>query len=305
MAATAAVMTRYVAAVLLFIPASMILIQFIKRFNLKYFLLTFLSVLLLTVPHFLIRKTDPAAFLHHPWLESWSLKNFFRTSFDTPDGHAGYTFPNIIYSFFNWIHPGYIFAGAFLVLLFRKKNIVSPGGRIFFAPVLLYSLFLAGIPLQNLRFLQLSFPVILILFFPLAIESSNYFGARIKKAALISFVVVIQLILFVRAFIPFYRYNHMEKEMAKEIKKYPVNTIYIFEMEGALKSYHVKNKIVGLWNQKLDSVESHSLLLFNPQKFESQWRGTNVMLNYEMIGQQKKIRLLKTFDHGWQLSELE
>ncbi len=303
--ATAAAMTRYVSSVLIFLPAIVIGIRFLKQFSIKYFCLAILSVLVLTAPHFLIRQTNPAAFLHHDWLQNWSLQNFFRVSFDTLDGHAEYSFPNILYAFLNWIHPGYIFTGVFFIFFFRKKIVQSLIQKILLGSVFLYSFFIAGIPLQNLRFEQLSFPLVLILFFPSAIAGLGFISTRMKKERWIVSIAIIQLLLFVRAFIPFYNYNHLERQVAEEVKKYPGSKVYTFEMESALQSYDVKNKIVGLWNQKLDSVESHSLLLFNEKKFESQWKGTNVMLNYEMMRQNKKIKLLKSFDNGWHLNELE
>jgi hypothetical protein len=213
--------------------------------------------------------------------------------------------PNIIHVFSNWLYPGFIFTGAFFSwLLLRSKFRMNVPG-ILTASVFLYALFMAGIPIQSMRFQLLSFPLILVLFFPAAQEMAIRFPVVKEKAWPWFLVALVQLMLFTRAFMPFHEYNRLEKAMADEVKKYPAKTIYTFETESALQSYGVTNKIVGLWNQKLDTIQVHSLLLFNEKKFESQWKGKNVMINYETIIQRKRVTPIKKFADGWQLSELE
>jgi hypothetical protein len=202
------------------------------------------------------------------------------------------------------VHPAFIFIGAIVLILGRKDQFKRFTIKILLASALLYSFFLAGIPHQNLRFLVLSFPLVLVFLFPSVKALFEKISLKSKSWILIA-ISAVQLILFVRAFIPFYHYNLIEKEIASEIKKYyEAPAIYTFEMDGALNSYGVKNKIVGLWNEGIDSIPSHSLLLFNESKFSKQWSGMNVMKNVSHI-QEKKIIPLKSFQDGWQLSEIE
>src|SRR5205823_4737572 len=98
----------------------------------------------------------------------------------------------------------------------------------------------------------ISFPLILVIFFPGAIRLLERIPVKSRPWFLVC-IAVIQIILFTRAFRPFYKYNMLEKEIAAEVRKYPAApAVYTFEMDGALNSYNVKNKIVGLWNEHID-----------------------------------------------------
>jgi hypothetical protein len=282
------------------------MLRFLKYFNLKYFVFSVIVFIALITPHLLIRHSNSIEFLQHSWIENWSVKNFFRSSFNTVDGYADYALPNVVYSLFNWFHPAFIFIGALTLPFIRKVYFQTTLMKIILASILLYAFFLAGIPFQNLRFLLLSFPLVLIILFPPAINLFNRMGYRVRSWV-ISGILVLQLTLFIRVFIPFYNYNYLEKSIATEIKRThsPESTIYTFEMEGALNSYGVRNRIVGIWNSIQDSIEVPSLLLFNVNKFSKQWAGTNVMKNYERIRQEKNVNHLKSFEDGWELSQIE
>ncbi len=304
--ATAAVMTRYSAVVVLIIPSFILCFLFLKRFSIKYFLLTFFCCGLLMLPHFLVRSSDPFVFMKQGHLNGWSPEIFFLRSFFTSEGHATYSLPNILYGFYNWFHPGYCFCGLIVFLFFQKKYFRSKIVWTLSGSILMYAFFIDGFPYQNLRFLLLTFPLIIVVFFPAALSvwkfSSERFGSR---TIFVSAFAGIQIILFVRAFSPFYSYNVFEKNVASEIKKLPDSNVYTFGLEGALQSYGVQNKMIGLGDERIDSVQNSSLLLFNEKLLKDQWQGTNVMNNYQSIIRNKKIKRIKLFENGWELSEIE
>jgi hypothetical protein len=303
---TAAVMTRYAALVVLVVPSLAFCFLFLKHFNLKYFLLAFIAILFLMIPHFLIRSSDPFMFMKQGQLNGWSIRNFFLSTFFTSEGHATYPLPNALYGFYNWFHPGYCFYGIIAIFFFRKKNFQAGIVRILLASILAYSFFIVGIPYQNLRFMVVTFPLVSIIFFPAVMSLWEFISSRFASQTIVILMyVLIQAALFTRAFLPFYRYNVFEKKAAEEINKLPGFAVYTFGMEGALHSYDVRNKIIGLGSGKSDTVISTALLLFNAKQLSEQWAGTLVMSNYEAIIQNKKIKRIKLFNNGWELSEIE
>jgi hypothetical protein len=296
--------TRYGSFVILFIPSAIILSRFLRNFNLPVLIGTLVVSLVIIIPHLAIRHGAPLAFLNNSWIEHWSIMNFFRSTFITQDGFAEYSVPNIIYSFFNWLHPAFLITGLLFLgfakhIEFRRNTI-----RILCGSVFVYAIFIAGIPYQNLRFLILSFPLVLIILFPAAIKFYQRYSFA-KKKWVVGVLCLIQILLFVRVFIPFNNLNKLEKQIAGAVHDCPnVWPIYTFEMEGALRSYNVKNEINGLWDKKIDSIQAPLLLIFNEAKFSKQWAGTNVLSNYETIKKRKNI-VLKKFSYGWQLSKVE
>jgi hypothetical protein len=301
---TAAIATRYASFILLAIPAVIILSRFVKKFSLPVLLLTIVVSAIIIAPHLLIRQSNPTAFLHNSWLENWSMKNLFLATFDTQDGHAKYLFPNFIYAFFNWFHPGFLFAGILLFVFVKKVGYRRNTIRIIIGSVFLYAIFIAGIPYQNLRFLILPFPLVLIILFPVALDILRKFSTK-QNQWIIGFVSIMQLVIFIRVFIPFYQLNKLEKAIVYELRDNKENgPVYTFEMEGALHSYGVRNEIYGLWDKECDSIKTPALLLFNEDKFSKQWVGTKVMANYEEI-KKRKLTDLRDFGYGWKLSKIE
>jgi len=297
------VMTRYAAVAVLLIPSASICFYFFRHFNLKYFLLTFFCIVLFIIPH-LVTRDDMVNITVYGHLEGWSVMNFFHHSFFTTDGSASYAVPNLVYGFFGWFHPGFCFFGIVMFVFFRLKYFKNEILFILFSSVLLYSFFLAGFPYQNLRFLLISFPVIVILFAPLAFSSFSFIPEKLRTVSLVM-LTIIQSALFTRAFRPFYDYNRFEKEIAGEVRKFPDPVVYTFGLEGALEAYGVPNRIIGLNSNKLDSVSAGSMVLFNEKQLSRQWQGTNMMINYQVITAGKKMHVLKSYDNGWKLSEAE
>ncbi len=311
--ATAAICTRYVALVVIVIPAIFVMYYFAKRFNFKVYMLAGVGIVLVLMPYILIHKDTPLDFLHHELLQGWSFKNIFMSNFDTADGHASHTFPNIAYCLFNLVHPAFCFAGI-LFLIVGIKSIRNKSDSsvqwIFVASLLLYALFLAGIPFQNLRFLILSFPFVLILFFP-AFSKIYHFLKKAKPMLIIPILIlclVIQSGLFARVFIPFYHDNKTEKKISNEVIKQAPATLYTFSIDAAVRYYGFKGKIVNMWEVKLDTLPitiEKAQVLFNQKQFKDVWMNKNPMLNWEYL--KTKYQLIKVEDlpDDWELYSIK
>jgi len=307
--ATAAISTRYAAFVVMLIPAICAVYYFFKRFSLRFFLLAAMVTVLILLPYILVIKDYPIDFLQQGWLQNWSLTNLLRSSVEAQNGNEVYLFPNIIYCFFNLGHPAYCFTGILFLSgttkVFIQKRISSVQW-IIIASLSLYAFFLAGIPFQNLRFLILSFPFAIILFFPGFIEISA-FVKKIKPFFLTSFFLLsllIQSFLFARVFIPFERDNKIEKQISGELLKYDSATLYTFSIDAALRYYGFKGKIIDLWEVKVDTLpppQKYALILFNEKQFSRVWKDKNPMLNWEYLKAKYPFSKVEDLPDNWEL----
>lgn len=310
--ATAAIATRYAAFIVLFIPAVYTTYYFLQKFNLKSLLVAVLTAILILMPYVLIHKNSSADFLNI-WVQGWSYKNFFHSDFHTEDGHQTYTFPNIFFCFFNLVHPAYCFAGILLMAASIKsflKNSISGVPWIFMVSPVVYAFFLAGFPFQDLRHLILSFPFVLILFFP-GHTALYSFLKKIKPGIINPFLllcIAIQLTFFVRVFIPFYHYNKIEKQISNEVIKHDSATLYTFSIDAAIRHYGFKGRIINLWEVKLDTmrpVYELALVLFNEKQFSEVWKNKNPMLNWEYLKANYHLTKLSDLPDDWELYSIK
>ncbi|MCB9737946.1 MAG: hypothetical protein H6747_01685 [Deltaproteobacteria bacterium] len=111
--------------------------------------------------------------LEHAWLRNWRPWHAVMRSFDTPDGHADYAFPQGIYALFPVLHPGYLAPPLLLFLLRGVRRgwcgtdgcAVGPFATLFWAQWLgVAALLFAGMPYQNFRFGLCALPAAAALF---------------------------------------------------------------------------------------------------------------------------------------------
>ena len=306
--AASAVATRYAAFVVIIIPAVYIAYYFFKKFSLKSFLLAGSAVSFILLPYIIIHKSSSTDFFDL-WLQGWSYKNLIHSDFYTADGHQVYTFPNGIFCLFNLFHPAYCFAGVLFLAASLKtflKNGASTVQWIFIMSLLLYAFFLAGLPFQDLRHLILSFTSVVILFFPgfklIYNLLTNTKPGIVKPLLLVC--LVIQLALFFRVFIPFYKYNKMEKQISEEVLKYNNSTLYTFSIDAAVLHYGYQGKIINMWEVKVDTfpaIHEDALLLFNEKQFSEIWKNRNPMINWYYLKAKYKLTKLSDLPDNWEL----
>lgn len=94
--------------------------------------------------------------MFHQWLVGWRPRNFWRSSFQTPDGLQTFERPVWFFNLLPGIHPAYLFTLLGLAIPFGVRRTWREGNR--GALILLggwFALtyaFLAGIPYENFRF---------------------------------------------------------------------------------------------------------------------------------------------------------
>jgi len=171
--------------------------------------------------------------------------------------------------------------------------------------IAIYLLFLMGTPNQNIRLLTLVFPLVLLLYaVPFQFIMEKYFTSVAKRNALYVSVVVVQLTLFFFAFRGISILNKNERIVAEKCLKYSTDkTIYTFSIDGALKIYGVKNKIINLWDTKVSLVVPNSLILVNEKELERQWQGKLPMINWVYIRSNYKLTRIDLRAGDWVLYE--
>ncbi len=300
-----AIMTRYATFVVL-LPLGLytLYIYISRKEHFKHLPFFILIGALLLFPHYLIRYENTTEFLQHDWLKSWSITNFYKRSFTTPDGTNSNFLPNIIYAFSSLFHPRYLFSGI-LFFPFLFKNFLKERAVILLIISFLgYSLFLSGIPFQNSRFLALSFPLLLIILYPsFQLLVDKFLSLKICiVAGIITFIL--QLLLCYLALKPAQERNHLEKEIAQELMPYQNVVLYSFDIDVALQGRGLHFEYQNLWQQEYTTVHENSLLLFNPQKFSQQWNGKNPMKNWNFISTNYHLQVLEELPEGWKLYKI-
>lgn len=304
--AVMAIMTRY-ASTVVFIPILFSVgITVIKnKYLLKHVIPIFAVMIILTTPHLYIRNGSIVSFLNHDWLSGWSFSNFFKSSFETVDGISSFRFKNIIYAFSNLFHPKFLVIGFILFLVGIVKRRMLYLNKTLFSSYLLYSLFLAGIPYQNNRFLILNFGITLVLAYPTFEFLFTFFSQKKVRNSLLIILLLIQSSLCYATFQPFFNRNQLEREISKAIASYQQNTLYSFDMDIALKGRKLHFNYKNLLSSKYEKYNSKDLLLFNVEKFENQWKGKNVMLNWHYINENFTLEVLEELPEGWKLYQIK
>jgi hypothetical protein len=292
--------------VILFLPVIHTSILFLKNFKIKEACFALGIIALVFSPNLLFHANDLVSLANHRYLSEWSFHNFFRNEFSNADGNLSYFFPNIIFVTSNMIYPGFIFPGVLFLIYFRSMNKRSVFKNTMVAMILLYAVFIAGIPFQNQRFMLLTFTVVLVLF------SASYFrlSDKIKKwgkpifLIIIGLTVAIQLTLCYKALKPFYENSRDIRYVSDKMRNYPGKTIYTFNIDMVLKSYHLNNVLINLWSNRINCFIPGSLVLINKKNILEHWQGMNPMINWESLNQKHSVRLIESMPGGWELYEI-
>jgi hypothetical protein len=292
------VMSRYAAAILILPMGIYGLIAFFRQQQKWYFFLVAgVAALIPLVPHLLIRADNPGGFIFQDLLTLWSPQHFFQRNFSTPDGITHYSLPNLGYSLAGLFFPRYFALGIVIVLLGFRKLIFPGPSRVIGLGVLLYLIFLAGIPFQNNRFLLLAFPFFIILLYP-AIQYC--FGLVEKRMQWGLFVLVVmgQILLFTVSFKKVWSRAQLEREIYAYLSQHP-SAIYTLDMDISLKGRGYTAPLHNMLENYYDKVDTNALVLFNPAIFTQQWKGKNPVLNWEHFNKDHHLTEIKTFKQGW------
>ncbi|MBL7892937.1 MAG: hypothetical protein JNL63_09930, partial [Bacteroidia bacterium] len=281
-----AVLTHYSSFIILTIPLIVLTVDHYKKSTFTAFTI---SIALISVALIVIILVQPEIFLnafYHPLLQKWSFTNFINSEFNFEDGLHTYEFPNIIFVLFPFVHPGFCFAGLLFLPMtiesFRKQRIML----LIALSLLIYLLFLAGTPNQNIRLLTMAFPLVIIIYFMTFHRLLiSVFNSKGKKALLVGSIIVLQTTLFFFAFKGIRTMNKTERSLCEKLMRYNMAhyPIYTFGMDGAIRTYGIRNKTINLWSTKVTTLPQGAFILINERELNQQWQGKLPMLNWEYI----------------------
>lgn len=238
----------------------------------------------------------------HPYSTAWSLANFVAPSFQTADGLRQNEWPNLLFFSSVFWHRAFLLPGSLLCL----AAIWTGAWRRPLLAVLalvcgVYILFLAGLPVQNQRYLLLIYPFVVLLLFPGFLWCWEQL--RERKWALIPALLVFpaQGLLAARALVKPLDFNALERQLATELQVYHSKTIYAFSVDIALRERLPQVRWMSLWEKEYVDFPSGSYLLFNEAEFSKEWKGMNPMKNVERLKSSARLQVLKTWPSGWTL----
>ena len=296
-----AIQTRY-SSLLLILPLLPTLITAIRK-RYSVLLMTIAISIFALLPTVILKDHDIFQFIHHPWLVQWTPLNFFRSGYQTPEGLLLYHLPNCIYVLLLAIHPGFCFVAIPLVIVGLKLKTRFP--RSWSYSLAIYLLFLAGIPFQSYRFLFLGFPLFLMMLYPAYQSIFKQSPNRHKRLLVLVLIIILQFMLAYKAIQPLYDYQQEEIQIALELKNYPPQKLYTFSIDASLHTYQVQQEIINLWTFTDTYLQSGSLFLYNPSRFNIELRETAPGKYYDNLRQQGRLSLLKSLPGGWQLYRLK
>lgn len=303
--ASSAAMTRYPAVVVLILPGIITVIQLLAR---KEFIKIIYGAFIGTVvmlPHFIIKAKNSTDFIFHEFFMDWSPLNVFKSNFVTKGGGAeSFQFPNFIYSFYQVIHPGYLFIGILFLSFLRRKQFQTMEAKVICISVLMYALFLGGIPYQNLRYLLLTFPISLVCLYPAFLIGHDFLVRKRLLVPAAAGTIVVQIALFIYVFNIFYQRNQFEKEVFNALEGFPTTTLYTFDLDVALRSYHTKHELVNFLTAEI-AFKDKALVLFNDNILGAQWEHTPIRENWKNLKISHGLQQLKEFKNGWTLYEIK
>lgn len=296
-----AVGTRYPTSIILTPLLVMEVFKIIRQKNWMALPVMLLAGLLPLFPQLILNATLPEGFLHHEGLTSWSFSHFFDTQFATSNGHQSHLFPNILVVFSPLFHPGYFLLGLpllALVFLLRIRISWSKEQCLVLVCILLYLFFLAGVPIQNMRFFTPVYPLVVWFLYPFFERVAESFNLRwVVSTVVVS--VFLQIVLFGYSFNKFFQRHFIERQIAEVIAANNAQHVYCFGLQGALSTRVPNVKITSFYYQEIDEFEPKSLVVFNETAFAEQWKNHAVMRNWNRLNAAQSLSKIADFNDGY------
>ncbi len=266
----------------------------IQSFLIDTFIFLF-GVFACCIPQLLIDSPSMySSSFHHPWVENWSLANFWVLDRTSVDGHLHVQNPNFIYylrvpfvrSEFTWAGLLIFLAGIF----FSVRNGLTLLSKIMLVWFFVFYLFLAGIPIQNPRFTLCLYVPILFFFF-------EFFRHALKfpfKPTIVFFAglyIAVKLffsVSFVSQWID--SKNEMLADSKYFLTRIPPNSLiitwdfyeayFIYSPQQKIEKIHglTKEKATALFGQYPDVF-----LIFDEQRLTQAWGGLEPEKNYRWL----------------------
>jgi len=218
-----AVMTRYAYALCIVLFLTVITTAYFRSGRsfevIKAALISLTAGLIVSIPELYYMINYGISYFQYEgdnptWASSWSILNFFRSSFVTFDGVKDYRFINSVYYLAPIFHPLYLSVFGFTFLagcmrLIKLRYLML----IFTAWFLPFYFFLSGVPYQSLRYAIGYLPLFII------ISATGLSSARLSSFKKNVFFVTGIVVLLAAAYIHFIKFNQ-QKQTELEVAEY-------------------------------------------------------------------------------------
>lgn len=295
-----AIQTRY-SAVYLLLPLFPPVVSACRK-SLSVFLIILFVLVFAFIPTIFIKGNDGLDIVLHPWLRDWSIFHYFQSAFGEYQGTGQWRLPNLLHALSVFLHPGYCLIGILLIAFCVRQGTRIP--RSWMMAAALFLLFIAGLPVQDLRLLLPVFPLFLIATYP-AYESIVY---RLKKRneRVLAYIVAlaVQWSLLYRVIQPVYEYQQEEWHIAQELKKMEPATLHTFAIDGALRTYQVPQQVVNMWSQPVTNYMNGDFVLFNRNRFMQYYPTSAPVEEFRRLRKEGRLMFIVSYPNGWELYRL-
>ncbi len=296
---------RYVAAILLIIPVLYSVYQCLKNQKWGHLLIGLGGIALAALPHYWVYGNNILGFMNVGYGPTWDLAHFFQSSFSEDIGQVKYDHINLIFILKNIWHPAYFLLGPLLLLFIRQVDYKPKESKLILGMLVLYAFYLGGISFQNLRYLSLSFPFILIFCFPAFGRLLDYTKKVAWAKYLLIPLVLIQLALF--TYLIRQNIGAMQKEQKLVTRINEISqgaTVYNVGLEGPLWSYG-EQAVISLWDQEITSFEKDAYLVDHPLLLERLLKTDVLENNYALLKEQYDLEKLEELPTGWIIYQIK
>lgn len=298
-----AFITRYGVATLLALPALALALELWRERRWGWLLGGAGAGLFALLPWWWVKSGASAHMLDHSLIQGWSVLNLFKRTFTAASGTASFSWPNAVYILFPFFHPGFCVTLPALWLLAKRTDVRLYSKRILALSLIVYLLFIGGLPYQNQRYLLPAYAVLLLLFFPAwdrFFAYGLYFFKRLTHA-LLGLTFLCQVLFGAYLLRPTLQRNQMERQVAHilEGRLLPGDVVYAIDLDISLKTYLPGLEFRNLWVQEYDTFPAGAYFIFNETKLSRQWAGMPPMRNWEQARAHHELREITTLPGAW------
>ena len=303
--AVCALLVRY-PTVVITLPLMMLAFYFlVKQKDWKSLVVALVLSGIIFLPYLVFQWDNLLGGTMNYFSNTWSIANCFNTSHQTIDGILSYSYPNIIFVFFVFGHPGFLFCGIlasfYTIVHYKRLTFIL---KTLLCCIICYVLFLAVIPFQNIRVLTLVFPLVVVFLFSGFYEITKLNVIHSFRNTLAYLCILVQITLCIYAFKTIFKRTFFEKNLVTKLHPYQGKKLYCFEYTNALKYRGLNFEYRSLFSNLYDDFKESDLVFFNPEGLIKQWEGKKPMNNWNRVNSQYHLHVLESFDGGWKLYQV-
>jgi 4-amino-4-deoxy-L-arabinose transferase-like glycosyltransferase len=244
----------------------------------------------------------------HSTVSAWSLGNLFTGDFVNADGQFHFPYPNLVYVLLLFVHPGYVGAMAAFTALGvwaarKAEKRVDLETGLLLGAVLMYMVFIGGLPFQNQRFLLPALPIVLLLYAPYWDFAFSVIPMKLHRWVWPAFGLASAFLIH-HAMADIRRLNREEKFISQTLAEDGVRVLYTFDLAPALQFRDQGLRIYNFYDPHMPLPRPGVHVLSRFPDGLDQWAGLAPARNWARI--QDSCKLLELYTFGatkWTLYE--